>query len=202
MQTIFLGCDNSQLIRDGYCNDEKNKIQCGFDGGDCCYSNFNITKKFCKDCSCLTGDFLEKFDSPLIGDGYCHDEINTAEYNYDGGDCCGSCVNKIFCTNCSCIGNVIGEGLPNGLIGDGFCNDETNNEDCNFDGGDCCGPNVNTQMCKECQCKLEIEGCFSSSDYLYQEPRIINGNCYRCVKGTALGGKNSRKYEPHSHPEI
>ena len=27
---------------------------------------------------------------PLLGDGYCHDEINTEECQFDGGDCCGS----------------------------------------------------------------------------------------------------------------
>ena len=27
----------------------------------------------------------------LVGDGYCNDEMNTAECNFDGGDCCGHC---------------------------------------------------------------------------------------------------------------
>ena len=27
----------------------------------------------------------------LVGDGYCNDELNIAECNFDGGDCCGHC---------------------------------------------------------------------------------------------------------------
>ena len=27
----------------------------------------------------------------LVGDGHCNDEMNTAECNFDGGDCCGHC---------------------------------------------------------------------------------------------------------------
>ena len=38
----------------------------------------------------------------MVGDGYCHDEANNADCDYDGGDCCGSCVVKDFCTNCTC----------------------------------------------------------------------------------------------------
>ena len=74
----------------------------------------------------------------MIGDGYCHDESNNPECGYDGGDCCGSCINTDYCTNCTCIGDVTGNGVPNALVGDGFCNDETNIADCNYDGGDCC----------------------------------------------------------------
>ena len=62
-----------------------------------------------------------------INDGYCNDETNIPECGYDGGDCCGSCINTDYCTNCTCIGNVIGNEVPNALVGDGFCNDETNN---------------------------------------------------------------------------
>ena len=28
----------------------------------------------------------------LVGDGHCNDEMNTAECNFDGGDCCGHCA--------------------------------------------------------------------------------------------------------------
>jgi hypothetical protein len=30
-------------------------------------------------------------NNALVGDGYCQDLTNTAECNFDGGDCCGSC---------------------------------------------------------------------------------------------------------------
>ena len=32
----FKGCKMTQLVGDGYCNDETNNIHCAFDGGDCC----------------------------------------------------------------------------------------------------------------------------------------------------------------------
>ena len=38
----------------------------------------------------------------LIGDGLCNDEANNEECNYDGGDCCGACVNTEHCTECVC----------------------------------------------------------------------------------------------------
>ena len=146
---IIQGCKNSHLVEDGYCNDETNKIQCAFDGGDCCYACVN--KAFCKDCLCLTGTF-EEVINPLIMDGYCHDETNNPECGYDGGDCCGSCVITDYCTNCSCIGNVTGNGVPNALVGDGYCNDETNNAACNYDHGECCLSNMNTDYCSNCSC--------------------------------------------------
>ena len=88
----------------------------------------------------------------MIGNGYCNDEANTAECNYDGGDCCGSCINSEYCTECICLGEVIGNGIPNARVGDAFCNDETNNLECNYDGGDCCLTSPNTDYCSECTC--------------------------------------------------
>ena len=75
----------------------------------------------------------------MIGDGYCNDESNNPECVYDGGDCCGSCINTEYCTYCTCIGNTFSNRVPNALVGDGHCNDELNTAECNFDGGDCCG---------------------------------------------------------------
>ena len=38
----------------------------------------------------------------LIGNGFCNDEANTAGCTYDGGDCCGECINTELCTACVC----------------------------------------------------------------------------------------------------
>ena len=38
----------------------------------------------------------------LIGNGFCNDEANTADCNYDGGDCCGPEVDKKYCADCIC----------------------------------------------------------------------------------------------------
>ena len=76
----------------------------------------------------------------MIGNGYCNDEPNNADCNYDGGDCCKLIFNLDHCTECichhqvTCVGGVNHEWVNNGI-----CNDETNNTECNFDGGDCEG---------------------------------------------------------------
>ena len=88
----------------------------------------------------------------MIGDGNCNDETNTQQCNFDGGDCCGSCINTDLCTNCSCFVDVTGNGVPNALVGDGYCNDETNNVHCLYDGLDCCRSPVNTDSCSDCLC--------------------------------------------------
>merc|ERR1712223_2533 len=36
------------------------------------------------------------------GDGYCDDFNNFASCDFDGGDCCGTNVNKAFCNECKC----------------------------------------------------------------------------------------------------
>ena len=38
----------------------------------------------------------------LIGNGLCNDEANNEGCNYDGGDCCGNCINTEHCTECLC----------------------------------------------------------------------------------------------------
>ena len=90
-----------------------------------------------------------------VNDGLCDDMNNNDACNYDGGDCCGSCVITEFCSECACLGNITGMELSNPLIGNGYCNDVTNNFQCDFDGLDCCGPPVNTDFCSECSCHGE-----------------------------------------------
>ena len=91
----------------------------------------------------------------LIANGHCNDETNNAECNFDGGDCCGSCINKNYCSNCTCIGNADWNGVSNAVVGDGVCNDETNNGECYYDGLDCCRSPVNTTLCSDCLCHGE-----------------------------------------------
>ena len=38
----------------------------------------------------------------LVGNGLCKDEVNNVECCYDGGDCCGACVNTEYCTEYVC----------------------------------------------------------------------------------------------------
>ena len=37
------------------------------------------------------------------GDGFCNDESNNANCQYDGGDCCGGNVDTSLCTQCQCL---------------------------------------------------------------------------------------------------
>ena len=87
----------------------------------------------------------------LVGNGYCNDETNNADCNYDGGDCCGTCVNVDHCSECECLGGLTGDG-SNAVVGNGYCNDEYNNADCYYDGLDCCGSLVNQDHCSSCTC--------------------------------------------------
>ena len=91
------------VIQDGYCDDDNNNEECGYDGGDCCectcisglYYECGEDGFFCRDpnsdCvdprvemypNCINGTI------PDIQDGYCDDDNNNEECGYDGGDCC------------------------------------------------------------------------------------------------------------------
>ena len=47
-----------------------------------------------------------------VGDGYCDDQTNINECNYDGGDCCLNVVNMDFCSLCLCYENATSIDLP------------------------------------------------------------------------------------------
>ena len=72
----------------------------------------------------------------LVGNGYCNDETNNADCNYDGGDCCLLDVNSEHCSECECYHQETCIAGVHPLVGDGFCHDGNNNADCNYDGGD------------------------------------------------------------------
>ena len=113
----------------------------------------------------------------LIGDGFCHDFNNNLHCSFDGGDCCGPCVNKDFCIDCKCLTGQT-EKITNALVGNGFCNDETNTDACNFDGGDCCGMCVNLKYCNECDCIGEILGIFNQFvGNGYCQDELNHGDC-------------------------
>ena len=90
------------MIQDGICNVETNNAECYYDGGDCC--EYDCTGPNCQcyhEKICEIGKNLNNLYHPLVGDGFCNEETNTAICNFDGGDCCGDCVNKDRCTNSS-----------------------------------------------------------------------------------------------------
>ena len=98
---------------------------------------------------------LECNESIKISDGFCNDETNNVECDYDGGVCCGSCVLTQLCSDCACLGNsTTNIKNQNVLLGDGYCNDETNNALCSFDGLDCCRCPDSEYICSKCHGKL------------------------------------------------
>ena len=108
----------------------------------------------------------------LIGNGFCNDETNNADCNFDGGDCCGSCINTDYCTSCNCKEGFIGISPPNLFLGDGICNDKYNNKACDFDHGDCCLPDFKRDHCAECQC--HVKGTCEAG---YYPPSVGDGYC-------------------------
>ena len=97
----------------------------------------------------------------MVGNSFCNDETNNADCNFDGGDCCGTCVNSKYCSKCECIGE--NTGIMNAFLDNGFCQDDLNHGECMFDGLDCCGYDDyddpwdiapgDTALCTECLCK-------------------------------------------------
>ena len=113
----------------------------------------------------------------LIGDGFCQDYNNNRHCSFDGGDCCGPCVNREFCTECKCKTGETNK-ITNARVGNGFCNDETNIDVCNFDGGDCCGTCVNSKYCHECECIGENSGIMNAFlDNDICEDELNHGDC-------------------------
>ena len=91
-----------------------------------------------------------------IGDGYCEDENNIFECNFDGGDCCTD-TEHLHCTECLCKTNGDEEDTPKTCdmhewIGDGVCDDENNVLECDYDGGDCCDDTADKTYCTVCEC--------------------------------------------------
>jgi hypothetical protein len=88
----------------------------------------------------------------LVGNGFCNDETNNADCNYDGGDCCVVNANTTHCSDCACHFLDTCAAGYHPLVGNGFCNDATNIAECDYDGGDCCGYCVITEDCEDCAC--------------------------------------------------
>ena len=111
-----------------------------------------MNREFCDECVCKGGGVAK---NPWVGDGFCQDLTNNEECDFDGGDCCGSCVNTKYCNDCECVGDQIGEAADNNaFFANGICQDELNNAQCNFDGFDCCNLHgKNVEYCSQCDCK-------------------------------------------------
>ena len=112
----YINNKDVKQIGDGICDQEFNRKDCAYDGGDCVASN-------------IAGNYPNcTVEEPiLIGNGWCDGgKYNTEECNFDDGDC--SSFNEKF-PNCTVDKPY--------AIGNGFCTAEYNTPECGNDGGDC-----------------------------------------------------------------
>lgn len=84
----YEGCD-SPFVGDGLCDLKYKTVECLYDNGDCCTENGTF---FIASHAEYEGDRCIEImelgsDEPVVGDGNCDFYLNTAEYDYDGGDC-------------------------------------------------------------------------------------------------------------------
>ena len=152
-------CPVWSLVGDGYCDDEANLPECGYDFNDCCEAEND--RSLCQNCSCILSSAERQVIKDKkcgshnfnLGDGICDLAYNKAENFFDVGDCCltiqdlmcrqeiiypGNYVtsNYVTCPDNLCIesNNFC---IPEQL-GDGICQDHNNGPFCDFDLGDCC----------------------------------------------------------------
>ena len=171
-----LSCQHWELAGDGYCDDEANVPDCGYDFNDCCETEND--RSLCQNCTCyLSQNKTEKYkesncqdwiDLLHLGDGNCDINYNTEEYFFDVGDCCleldlsseygcrykdmiTGAIEDVYCPENTCIksNNFC---IPEEL-GDGICQDHNNGKYCDYDMGDCCDPSVVLDQCCICSCR-------------------------------------------------
>ena len=124
----------SYKIDDGICQLENARVECDFDGNDCCQF----------------GKFLNESS---IGDGICQLQLDQPNCSYDGNDCRTKSTLMSKYPDCKYL-----EGLMSG-IGDGYCDDVYNSKQCGFDEGDCClhESMLKKEFCSTCACFSEDE---------------------------------------------
>ena len=159
--TDFSACPFWEIVGDGYCDDEANIPECGYDYKDCC--QVHSDRSLCQDCFCYIMDETDKLTcndhyDPTLGDKYCDFSLNNVENYFDVGDCCLpdlECLSQstrflMPCPEMVCIQSNI-FCVPEEL-GDGVCQDYNNGPYCNYDLGDCCLVPGNLTKCCQCAC--------------------------------------------------
>ena len=175
------GCPFWAITGDGFCDDEANIPECGYDFKDCCQMENDRT--ICKDCFCFVPEdskasikekHLERcplYHQHHLGDGSCDLNQNNEDHFFDFGDCCLediSCRVKFFndsdyvdkyCPSNPCIKSNIF--CVEEELGNGICEDYNNGPYCDYDLGDCCGPTTaEKDDCCICSCHQDYTDKF------------------------------------------
>ena len=92
---------------DGICDGLLNNVENNYDGGDCCEETCTVPTSGGTDSAeyacmrpwiqslCIDPSFHNDATS-APGNGRCDEDLNTAQYNYDGGDCCWqTCIPRV-----------------------------------------------------------------------------------------------------------
>ena len=160
---------------DGWCDEQNNVEECGYDDGDCCESTCQEDLAYvcgdepydCVDPSACENigncDEISPCDEPDQANGICDEDNNQVVCGYDGGDCCPStcleapelcgsegwsCVDPGACeTTGEC--DPAPPCVPN-WTGDGWCDERNNEEVCSWDGGDCCSSTCDLESTYGC----------------------------------------------------
>ena len=151
-------CPFWAITGDGFCDDEANIPECGYDFKDCCQMENDRT--ICEDCFCFVPEdskrsikeehleLCQLYHQHHLGDGSCDLNQNTEDNFFDFGDCCLediSCRVKFFnssnyvekyCPTNPCIRSNIF--CVEEELGNGICEDYNNGPYCDYDLGDCC----------------------------------------------------------------
>ena len=177
------GCPFWDITGDGFCDDEANIPECGYDFKDCCRMENDRT--ICEDCFCFVSEdrkasikekHLERWYDMVwygmnLGDGSCDLNQNNEDHFFDFGDCCLediSCRVKFFnesdyvdkyCPTNPCIRSNIF--CVEEELGNGICEDYNNGPYCDYDLGDCCGPTTaEKDDCCICSCHQDYTDKF------------------------------------------
>lgn len=155
-------CAFTDFVANGYCEDFANVRECAFDGGDCCGDQ---DYSYCAQCQCKYDEYEVLKSKSIsnkcalfahaIGDGFCHDETNTEECDFDGGDCCHRITLINACKDCQCLQPNKSYSISykkaqcpssmQGLLKNGKCDQASNIAKCGYDAGECCGLEAGTQ---------------------------------------------------------
>ena len=169
-----------------YVQDYYDSLLCIFQGENCVYdySGFDTIPPSwingnspCQGMEYNSTLYLYCIRPTWLNDGYCDEECNHPDFDYDGGDCCLDIVNNAKCIDCYCYEDCSIHTLrfnddkdlqPDSecyevedfniedcealSLNDGICDDGCNNHFFDFDHQDCCLPDPSYITCRRCIC--------------------------------------------------